>query len=469
MFVGRSRELQILEDTYNKPGFQMTVIYGRRRIGKSTLINEFIRDKRSTYYMASQTSMSQNLEKWTSQFINDIAPTAKGASFDDLDSFMEFVGNQCNDDKLVLAIDEIPYLAESDRAFMSLFQRAIDNILSKKNIYIIICGSAISFMQKEVLSEKSPIFGRRTNQIFLKPFNYMESAEFVPSYTYEEKAIVYGITGGVARYLTLFDDSLSLDDNIIKNYFSIAGYLYEEPQNLLTQEFRTISSYNSVIEVCANGANKVNEIADKTGISSASLMYLLEGLLTLGIISKIQCMTEEKNKKKIKYEITDGMYRFWYKYIPAAKTAIELGYGEKYYYDNVKPVIHDYMGSVFEQMCRYDVLIRGFEGRLKCNITKVGTWWGQDANRVPVDIDIVGTDEITNSAVIGECKFRNEPVDKTVYEDIIARKGLINQGYAEKQILIYSLSGFTKWVKENADKDLVELIGLEEMYQADRA
>lgn len=218
MFVGRKTELSVLEDTYKKPGFQMTVIYGRRRIGKSRLITEFIKGKKASYYVASQTSIEDNVKKWSSQVISDLAPNMEGLSVDNLEAFFNFVGNLADKEKIIIALDEIPYIAEADGSFLSRFQVAVDTIYASKNIYLIICGSAISFMEKEILSEKSPLFGRRTNQIFLKPFIYKESAEFVSKYNAKEKAIVYGVTGGVAKYLTLFDDKLSLDDNLIRNF-----------------------------------------------------------------------------------------------------------------------------------------------------------------------------------------------------------------------------------------------------------
>ena len=464
MFIGRKNELDVLNETYNKPGFQMTVIYGRRRIGKSRLITEFIKDKKSSYYVGSRSSLEDNLTKWSEQVIDDLFPNMSGVSFQDLESFFKFIGNSATEEKLIIAIDEIPYIAESDDSFLSQMQKVIDTIIVNKNIYLIICGSAISFMEKEILSEKSPLFGRRTNQIFLKPFNYLEAAEFTPSYTCEEKAVVYGITGGVAKYLTLFDDSISLDENIINNYFKPSGYLYEEPLNLLTQEFRTINTYNSVIEVCAGGANRVNEIAGKAHISTATLSYVLKSLCLVGIVSKVIPMGEKENKKKITYEITDGMYRFWYSFVSNARSAIEMNKGGVYYYNNVKNNLHAYMGSVFEDMCRYYALSQGLSDKLNCLVTNVGSWWGNDKNGKPTDIDVVGIDDASKKIIIGECKFRNEVIDKEVYETLIERSGLVNNRYKEVQYLLFSLSGFSKWVHENAD-DNVRLISINEMYE----
>ena len=465
MFIGRKSELDVLESTYKKSGFQMTVIYGRRRIGKSRLITKFIEDKKASYYVASQSSIEDNVRKWSVQVINDLVPDMEGSSFDDLESFFKFIGNLSKKERIIIALDEIPYMAESDSSFLSRFQVAVDTVFSSKNIYLIICGSAISFMEKEILSEKSPLFGRRTNQIFLKPFDYKESAEFVSNYSCEEKAIVYGVTGGVAKYLTLFDDSLSLDDNLINLFFNSSGYLYEEPMNLLTQEFRSINTYNTVIEVCAGGANKVNEIADKAHISTATLSYILKGLCTIGVISKVIPITEKENRKKTAYEITDGMYRFWYSFVPSAKAAIEMNKGEVFYRNYVKDKLHSFMGSVFEDICRFYTLSQGLEGKLNCLVTNVGKWWGPGHDHIPTDIDVVGIDDAGKKAVIGECKFRNEVIDKEVYESLMLRKGLIEKKYEEVEYLFFSLSGYSKWVLENADDNKVCLLTVDDLYE----
>ena len=464
MFIGRENEISVLEDTYKKDGFQMTVIYGRRRIGKSYLITEFLKGKRSSYYLASQSSLEDNVRKWSAQLVSDLVPEMEGAAFDDLEDFFRFVGNLAQSERMVLALDEIPYVAEADDSFLSRFQVAIDTIFSSKNIYLIICGSAIGFMEREVLSEKSPLFGRRTNQIFLKPFDYLDSAKFVPKYGFEEKAIVYGVTGGVAKYLTLFDDTLSLDDNLINNFFKPSGYLYEEPINLLTQEFRTINTYNAVIETCAGGANKVNEIADKARVTTAALAYVIKNLCTIGVISKVAPMTEKENAKKTAYEITDGMYRFWYSFIPTAKASIEMNRGEVFYKNYVKDKLHSFMGSVFEEMCRYYILSKGLDGQLNCFVTNVGRWWGSGHDRKPTDIDVVGVDNAGRKVVIGECKFKNEVIDKEAYEALMERRGLIDKRYEEVEYLFFSLSGYSKWVKENAEKDKVLLLTLSDLY-----
>ena len=471
MFIGREHEMSVLEETYHQPGFHMTVIYGRRRIGKSTLITEFIKDKRASYYIAAKSSLEDNIKKWSAQFISDIVPEMEGVEFSDLEGFFKFVGNSCKDEKTVIALDEIPYIAEVDESFLSRFQGAIDSILSKKNIYLIISGSAISFMEKKILSEKSPVFGRRDSQIKLEAFNYRDSALFVPEYSPEDKAICYGITGGVAKYLDLIDSNISIYENIKKLFFSTEGYLFDETRNLLTQEFTDVTIVNNIIEQIASGENTLNTISAKVGEKETTVLYSLEKLIETGLVEKRRCITEEKNKKKVQYVLRDHMFKFWYKFIPKAVSVIEMGGGSLYFDQVVKQELHSFMGSIFEVMCRYYTLEQGILGRFDTFITAAGVWWGTEPMKddegksfnQSADIDVVGISDVDKTAVVGECKFKNEKIDKGVYESLKRRSGLISGKYKVVKYLLFSLSGFTDWFDDMKSDDTL-LLTIDDLY-----
>ena len=200
---------------------------------------------------------------------------------------------------IIIVIDELPYLAEVDKSFLSLLQVEIDKCWLNKQIFLILSSSSVSFMEHEVLSSKSPIYGRRTMQIDLKPFDYIDVAKFVPNYSAEEKAICYGLTGGVAKYISLFDNDKTLDQNIINLFFNPSGFLYEEPRNLLVQKFKNAPVYDDVISAIANGANKVVEIKHKTSLESASVHNILDHLIETRIVEKTYCITEEKIRKNL--------------------------------------------------------------------------------------------------------------------------------------------------------------------------
>lgn len=472
MFIGRERELASLKEFYEKDGIGMTVVYGRRRIGKSTLITEFVKNKKTIFYTATKVGKNRNLELFSKQVLDAFMPGVEDISFHTMEAVFDFINKNIGDEKLILVIDELPYWAEKDESLLSILQKYIDTVWNDKNMKIILCGSSLSFMENKVLSEKSPLFGRRDSQIKLEAFDYLDSAKFVPNYSNEDKAICYGITGGVAKYLSMIDPAKSLDENIIKLFFTTDGYLYDETRNLLTQEFADISIVNNIVEQVASGENTLNKIAGKIGEKEPTVLYSLDKLISVGLIEKKKCMTDEKNKKKTQYVLKDYMFKFWYEFIPKATSVIEMGQGELYYKKLVKPVLHSFMGPVFEEICRYYTLMKGITGEYGCFITSVGTWWGVenvtdkygDMRAQSADIDIVALSETDKKAVIGECKFKNEKIDKGIYETLIRRGKLISAKYKVSKYLFFSLSGYTDWFEGLADEDVL-LLTLDSLYE----
>lgn len=458
MFIGRERELASLNEFYEKDGIGMTVIYGRRRIGKSTLITEFVKDKKTIFYTATKVGKNRNLELFSKQVVDLFLSGVENISFNTIEAVFDFIDKNVKDDKLVLVIDELPYWAEKDDALLSVLQKYIDTVWNNKNLKIILCGSALSFMENKVLSEKSPLFGRRDSQIKLEAFDYLDAAKFVPDYSNEDKAICYGITGGVARYLAMIDPAKSIDENIVRLFFRTDGYLYDETRNLLTQEFSDISVVNNIVEQIASGENALNIIAGKIGEKEQTVLYSLDKLINVGLVEKKKCITDEKNKKKTQYVLKDYMFKFWYEFIPKATSVIEIGQGEVYYTKVVKPALHSFMGAVFEDMCRYYTLKQGIKGEYGCFITSVGSWWGVE------NIAVVAISEIDKKAVIGECKFKNEKIDKGIYETLIRRGKLITAKYKVSKYIFFSLSGYTDWFESLSDEDVL-LLTLDSLYE----
>lgn len=469
MFIARERELSYLNEFYKKSGVGMTVIYGRRRIGKSALISEFVKDKKAIFYTATKVGKERNLELFSERVVNTLLQGIEGVSFNTIEAAFDFIAKNINDEKIVLVIDELPYWAEKDEALLSVLQKYIDTKWNNKNLKIILCGSALSFMENKVLSEKSPLFGRRDSQIKLEAFDYLDSAKFVPKYSYEDKAICYGITGGVAKYLALLDPEKSLDENIERLFFRTDGYLYDETRNLLIQEFSDTVLVNNVIEQIASGKNTLNTIAGAIGEKEQSVLYSLQKLIGIGLVEKTKCITEEKNKKKTGYVLRDHMFAFWYKFIPKATSLIEIGQGELYYKNAVRPLLHMFMGTVFEDMCRYYTLRQGALGKFGCFITTVGKWWGneqtdgEERTVQSADIDVVGLAPIEKKAIIGECKFKNEKIDRGVYETLIRRANVIEGKYKIAKYVLFSLAGYTKWFDDSQDERLM-LLTLEDLY-----
>ena len=471
MFIGRETEIKYLNEFYNKSSTGMTVIYGRRRIGKSTLISHFVKDKKTIFYTATKVGKERNLELFAKQVLYELMPDFADVTFNSLEAVFDFIGNSIKDEKLILVIDELPYWADKDEALLSILQKYIDTLWKDKNIKIILCGSSLSFMEDKVLSEKSPLFGRRDSQIKLEAFDYLDSAKFVPNYSYEEKAVCYGITGGVAKYLSLIDPSKNIHENIISLFFKTNGYLYDETRNLLTQEFSDITIVNNIIEQIASGENALNIISYKVHESQQTVSYFLDKLINVGLVGKKKCITEEKNKKKTQYVLKDNMFKFWYEFIPKATSVIEMGQGELYYNKAVKPYLHSYMGPIFENMCQYYTLKQGINGKFGCFITSVGTWWGQEkikdqygnVKMQATDIDVVAISSLDKKAIVGECKFKNEKIDMNIYETLVQRSNLITD-YKISKYILFSLSGYTEWFNTLKDEDVI-LLTLDSLYE----
>ena len=467
-FIGRERELSTLESMYARDSFQMLVLYGRRRIGKTTLLNRFSGGKNPLFYTGIESKADENLREFAGAVrlrFHPEMPEARFAGFSETLAFLSACLKEADPaERQLIIIDEYPYMAESAPELSSVLQREIDRCWKDLNVMLILCGSSITFMEDKVLGEKSPLFGRRTGQLDLQPFDYRTSAEFVPVYTPEEKAIVYGITGGIPRYLAQLDPKRPLSANIIAQFFDPSGYFYEEPKNLLRQEFRDISLYFSILNAIGSGAVQVTEIAEKTGFDTARVSQALAKLETVRVIRREIPILNEKNKKLAQYNLRDGMFRFWFRFVPKGSAAIERYYGEAYYRSMVEPVLHEYMGQVFEDICREYTFRKGMEGVWGNIPTRVGKWRGSDPlKKCPADIDVVAVNDAEKTAVIGECKFKNTPFGKEEYETLTDRARLAAP-FLVKRFLIFSLSGVTKWVEEQADPR-TEIVPMDALYR----
>ncbi|MFI3213487.1 MAG: ATP-binding protein [Eubacteriales bacterium] len=465
MFFGREQELTKLNKAYQGNGFEFAVFYGRRRVGKTTLINEFLRNKPSAYYMAAEGTKEENLKGLTTAIISSVQgfPTAT-VSYGDFDSLLQYIDQLAQTgNRFVIAIDEYPYLAASYPAISSLIQRHIDQCWKDSKLFFILCGSSMSFMDEQVLGYKSPLYGRRTSQFKIRPFTFFETKKMLPNYNSEDQAILYAVTGGVPEYISRIDLALSVDENIINLFFDESGRLFEEPSNLLKQELKEPASYHSIITAIASGASRMNEIATKTGLESSGCSNQITTLISLGIVKKEYPITESAQGKKTIYRLQNSMFLFWYRFVRPNASSIVRGMGTQVYTSQVKPYLNHFMGLVFEEMCiQYLYLPEVFE-TLPFVLGNVGRWWGKNKQeKRQEEIDIMSVNE--NQALLCECKWRNEMQDSDVIETLVQRGNLFF--YPQKYFYVFSKSGFTEHAKIKAKElDNVVLVSYEEMWK----
>ena len=461
-FYCREEELRKLNKRYHAGDFECIIIYGRRRVGKTTLINEFCKDKPTIFFSALNTTEIENLESLSKSIMNYERP--------DMDAFPEFKTYDAALDELtalsmheriVFVIDEYPYLAKAKPSISAMLQHIIDHKWNNSKMFLILCGSSMSFMENQVLGQESPLYGRRTGQFKIAPLDYKESAVFHPDLSTEDNALIYGITGGVPHYINKLGVKESVDEALLDNFFDRSSYLYEEPANLLKQELREPAIYNAIITAIAQGASRINDIALKTGQENSVVSKYLGTLIDLGIVKKETPVTEKIGKKTI-YELADNFFRFWYRFVPANMSAIDSGRIQKSYANTIKKNLPDYMGLTFEHMCR-DYLLY-YEKDLPIELNQVGQWWGTDnKNKKQVQIDIVGTPVEGDEYIIGSCKYRNEKIGLDELELIREYAQVFGKG-KKYYYYIFSKGGFTEGLIQAQNRREVKLIGLDDLY-----
>lgn len=471
MFLCREEELLKMNRRYEKDGMECVVVYGRRRVGKTALINEFAKDKPTIYFPALKANARDNLAALSKAIYAHVNPGALEAPvFSSFDAAFSEVTRIASSGRIVFVIDELPYLVDADESIPSRLQHLLDHEWQATGLYLILCGSSMSFMEESVLGEKSPLFGRRTAQLKVEPLTYRDAARFHPELSAVDNALIYGITGGVPHYINKLGVDGNVKDALLENLLDTSTYLFEEPGNLMRQELREPAVYNSIITAIAGGATRMHEISAKAGIESAVCSKYLKTLMTLGIVEKVEPVVGKSNKKKL-YRIADNFFRFWYRFVPANMTAIAAGKAEVIYDAAVGSYLADYMGLVFEGMCR-QYLARYAEG-LPMAIGEIGEWWGTHlGRREEVQLDIVaiapkaGNTAPGRSLIVGSCKYRNEPVGADELDLVRDYASVFTNANDEIYPIVFSKSGFKPTLTEARDRGEVMLVTLEDMYRS---
>jgi len=462
MFIGREEEIRALNKMYESGKLEVAVIYGRRRVGKTELIKHFCEDKRTIFFTGVENSASYNLNAFTESVYKFLSGSDKRTTMKtvprDFMQLLDLISEMAQHEKIVLVIDEYPYLAKAEKAFSSLLQKYIDTDLRNRDMMIILCGSSMSFMERQVLGSKSPLYGRRTAQFKIRPFNYHDAIRFVPDYSVNDKLLTYGIFGGTPFYLAQIDGKKSLSDNVTDLFFRQNGLLYEEPGNLIKQELREPQVYNAIITAIADGSTKISEIADKVNRPANLCDIYIKKLMSLDLVSKERPLGGKTGKKSI-YVLEDNMFKFWFRHVQDNLTLIAKGLGQKAV-ANIWPTINDLMGRVFENVC-IQYLWEHYDS-LPISPKDMGRWWGNDpAERKEEGIDILALDG--TSAVFCECKFRNE---KTGAESLasLERKSRLFPKQTTKYYYLFSVSGFTEDLQRVAkEDDRIRLVGPDDL------
>lgn len=425
MFIDREREMHKLSEIAGSDKSELVLLYGRRRIGKSRLLIEFAKKTNALYLLAD---LSENILDILSKQVSD-----EFVRFNTWEDFFEFVYKS---EHKIIIIDEFQYLYLVNKAWPTILQRWWEKI-KETNKKIILCGSIISTIYKISMGYGSALYGRKTFEIQINPIKFKYLKDFFPNYNNKQLVETYSILGGIPRYLEEFDQKLDIYNNIRENILDKTSFLYNEPVNLLFEEFRNPAPYNSILLAITEGYIKFAEISEVSKIQSHKLPKYLLVLERVGLIEKEIPVTEKRTKvKTTRYKIKDNFYRFWFKFVFKNKSLIEQGL-EKEVLNSVKKELNNYISKSFEELCKEFILdFKIF------NTTRIGKWWYKDK-----EIDIVALDEKNSRILLAECKWQDEVDAKKVLRDLKDKANSIDKKSAKETYVIFAKS-FKKKFKE---------------------
>mgnify|MGYP000025993012 FL=1 len=460
-FVGRPRELEALEEHFETDAFEFLVVLGPRRVGKSALLRRFIEGKKAVYFTSLETDTSTNLRN-LSRAIQFGLKEPEGGVFVDYDAAFGYLFRRSCDERIVVVFDEFPFAAKTDPSLASVLQRLIDLHHNRSKMMLFLCGSPVVTMEKTALNYSSPLYGRRTGQLRLRPLNYFDAREFLPHRTPEEAALLFGTVGGMPGYLKQFEGTGSFDEILKKTWFSESSSFSEEPANLLRREVRAPEIYFPALQAIAKGASRLHEISVRIGKDSAATVSILRTLIELGLVVR-ETPYGTMVSRRSRYRIADNMFRFWCTFYAPNTPILARGGTGDVVLERVRPHLCAYMKPVFDGICRDWLWRQQVRSRTSLFFRSLGRWWGLDPKtKREVEIDLMG-EEDEHKALFAACRWENDPMDTDVLEVLEDRSRRLFH-YTERQLYLFSVSGFTDACRRRAaELSNVRLVTFAEM------
>lgn len=453
-FVNRKAELETLERQYKTKGFQFIPVYGRRRIGKTRLIREFIKGKEAIYFLADSVSESEQLKglgRSVGEYFGDTI--LRDAGFKDWYQLFSYMRDK-SQKRLVFVIDEFPYLVNSNAAISSIFQKGADEYLQETNLFLILMGSSIGMMEEEVLYHKAPLYGRRTGSIEVREMVFQVLGEFFPSRDFDDLVKIYSVFGTVPAYVEKLHPKHDILTNISDLVLSSGTFFYNEIEYILREELREPRNYFVILKAIAQGKRKISEIINDTGFEKSLVSKYLDTLRGLRFVEKEIPVTEkypEKSKQGI-YRLHDKFFTFWFKYVFPNRGRIEIGNAD-YVMALIKDSFDLHVSTVYEDVCKDLCKTLLLEGIMR--YTTIGKWRSRNE-----EIDIVALDEDSKTAYFCECKWSSKKVGEDIYKDLVRKAGLVDwfTGKRNDRFVLFSKSGFTQGMIELAKQEEVILV-----------
>jgi AAA+ ATPase superfamily predicted ATPase len=447
LFIGRQSELALLSAELTTDKSSLAIVYGRRRIGKSTLIREAIKDRIHVFYQATRVTSSLNLESFKAEVAHALGADDLLTDLSDWLAVLLYVARAAEQKPgLTIVLDEFPYLVDADSALPSIIQKFWDSGAARAgNLKLLLCGSMIAQME-ELLAERNPLYGRKTLVLDLGPLSFREAAQFV-RYGAEDKLLTCSVFGGTPFYLELLRGSESLQSNIIRLLLTRTGGLVDEPVVLLQSELREVSRYASILAAIADGCTKHGEIIGRVKEinDSKALSPYLEKLERMRLVRIVRSMDASPKERDRRYFIADPLVAFWHRFVRPNLSSVAQGFGRDVWKLQIVPHLDEFMGGAFEELCREHAR-RFSQESFAAPAQEIGRIWHAE-----YDIDVAGR-LLDGSMIYGECKWWKDPVGENVLDQLIERASLTSYGRdnPKRQFILYSRAGFTSGLQKRA-------------------
>jgi uncharacterized protein len=462
-FIGRTYELEALRREYQQTHPSMIVVYGRRRVGKSTLILESLQGSRFIYYQASRLTDLDNLNLFKRNLETIVGTNPILNSLNDWSgvfAYLEILAQ--NQPGLTIVIDEFPYLCEAQPGLPSLIQASWDHIRSNNTqLNLVLCGSSIAFME-DLLNERNPLRGRQNLTLDLEPMPYTDVAKWVPNWNRIEQLRLYGVFGGMPYYLAMINPNLKLEENLLEIVLTRSAPLFEEPTQLLQSELKAPQRYASVLRAISEGCHKSGEIIGrvKDFKDASELSPYLKKLEALRLIEITRSLETDEKDRNRRYTLNDPFLEFWFRFVLPNQSALESGHASEVLEMLIKPFLDDHMGAVFEGVCREFMRFHA-QTILKTPARVVGRVWAAN-----YDLDVAG-ELLDGATLFGECKWWKDKVGENVLERLLETSAQAKYGTSDErtQYLLFSKSGFTPALKVRARQNkALHLVTLEKLF-----
>lgn len=461
-FIDREAEMAFLEERYASGRFEFLVLYGRRRVGKTELLRNFMEGRSHIYFLADKRGTDRNVLRLRREMAEALG--VHEVATEELEELFRWYVGEAGERPLVV-IDEFPYLVEKDDSIPSVLQLIIDQDLSDTDAMLILCGSSEGMMERTVLGARSPLYGRRTGHWKVMPLTLADACGFFPGAPIDRCIEYYSILGGVPHYLQRFSEDAGAVENAEREVMSRTGGLYEEVDFLLREELREPDVYKAILEAIGSGKAKAGEIADTSRVPVHDIDKYLKVLARLGVVERTRPVTKGPKSKQTRYFLADPLFRFWFTFCEPHKSDLELGETGRCR-QAMEERLNAFVGRAFEPLCR-DLVASAFPGRWP----EMGLWWGarrENGKRIDVEIDVVGLNAADKEILLGECKW-SEGVDamrvlsdlRVKAEDVQWNKKDRREVYAlfarsfkqrldEPDVLMYDLDDIREMVENRA-------------------